>query len=162
MGTRNNKNWKGKKGNDKRNTSLVSPCPVTPSVLPTPIFSSSREVLVDMAKEEWGVDGYGSMKGLIRLRSPGNDKDDEKGGSSEGDMEEHLEVERRLDHNLSRFEMIYPNYGGADLIDLDIYPISYFTSSTSFIILPGPQFHQLEKFKDRRKERKLKGRVSRV
>ncbi|KAH9740859.1 hypothetical protein KPL70_002400 [Citrus sinensis] len=38
--------------------SLVSPCPVTPAVLPTPIFSPSREVLGDMAKEEWGVDGY--------------------------------------------------------------------------------------------------------
>ncbi|KAG6783447.1 hypothetical protein POTOM_012895 [Populus tomentosa] len=47
--------------------SLVSPCPVTPAVLPTPIFSPSREVLGDMAKEEWGVDGYGSMKGLIRF-----------------------------------------------------------------------------------------------
>lgn len=92
-------------------TSLVSPCPVTPAVLPTPIFSPSREVLVDMAKEEWGVDGYGSMKGLIRLRSPGND-DDEEGGSSGSDVEEHVEVERRLDHDLSRFEMIYPNYGG--------------------------------------------------
>uniref|UniRef100_A0A3Q7EC65 PRLI-interacting factor A n=1 Tax=Solanum lycopersicum TaxID=4081 RepID=A0A3Q7EC65_SOLLC len=49
--------------------SLVSPCPVTPAVLPTPMFSPSREVLIDMAKEEWGVDGYGSMNGLIRLRS---------------------------------------------------------------------------------------------
>ncbi|KVH90882.1 uncharacterized protein LOC112520733 [Cynara cardunculus var. scolymus] len=199
MGPRNNKNWKGKKGNDKRNnnnwkelpvmgggssinngnvggggtynpptlkelqqqnrlkarryfskkkfnhggksapfaprnttsflirakkaggiTSLVSPCPVTPAVLPTPNFSPSREVLVDMAKEEWGVDGYGSMKGLIRLRSPGNeadvaeDEEDEEGGSSESDVEEHLEVERRLDHDLSRFEMIYPNYGVTD------------------------------------------------
>ncbi|KAI3523472.1 hypothetical protein L1887_01637 [Cichorium endivia] len=95
-------------------TSLVSPCPVTPAVLPTPIFSPSREVLVDMAKEEWGVDGYGSMKGLIRLRSPGNDEEDEEGGSSGSDVEEHLEVERRLDHDLSRFEMIYPNYGGTD------------------------------------------------
>nr|XP_043609802.1 uncharacterized protein LOC122581624 [Erigeron canadensis] len=102
-------------------TSLVSPCPVTPAVLPTPIFSPSREVLVDMAKEEWGVDGYGSMKGLIRLRSPGNgndgeageeDEDDEGGESSESDVEEHVEVERRLDHDLSRFEMIYPNYSG--------------------------------------------------
>lgn len=94
--------------------SLVSPCPVTPAVLPTPIFSPSREVLGDMAKEEWGVDGYGSMKGLIRLRS-GNDHeddDDEGNGSSESDVEEHVEVERRLDHDLSRFEMIYPNYGG--------------------------------------------------
>ncbi|XP_039052633.1 uncharacterized protein LOC120194388 isoform X2 [Hibiscus syriacus] len=99
--------------------SLVSPCPVTPAVLPTPIFSPSREVLGDMAKEEWGVDGYGSMKGLIRLRSPetGHDDDeDEDGGnggdSSESDVEEHVEVERRLDHDLSRFEMIYPSYGG--------------------------------------------------
>lgn len=97
--------------------SLVSPCPVTPAVLPTPILSPSREVLGDMAKEEWGVDGYGSMKGLIRLRSPGHDadlhfdEDEEDGGSSESDVEEHVEVERRLDHDLSRFEMIYPNYG---------------------------------------------------
>ncbi|GAV74734.1 hypothetical protein CFOL_v3_18214 [Cephalotus follicularis] len=100
--------------------SLVSPCPVTPAVLPTPIFSPSREVLGDMAKEEWGVDGYGSMKGLIRLRSPGHevveghdeDEDEEGNGSSESDVEEHVEVERRLDHDLSRFEMIYPSYGG--------------------------------------------------
>lgn len=99
--------------------SLVSPCPVTPAVLPTPILSPSREVLGDMAKEEWGVDGYGSMKGLIRLRSPGHevdvhddeDEEDGGGGSSESDVEEHVEVERRLDHDLSRFEMIYPNYG---------------------------------------------------
>ncbi|OMP03423.1 hypothetical protein COLO4_10428 [Corchorus olitorius] len=99
--------------------SLVSPCPVTPAVLPTPIFSPSREVLGDMAKEEWGVDGYGSMKGLIRLRSPeaGHEEDEDEdvgngGGSSESDVEEHVEVERRLDHDLSRFEMIYPSYGG--------------------------------------------------
>ncbi|XP_073310748.1 uncharacterized protein [Primulina huaijiensis] len=99
--------------------SLVSPCPVTPAVLPTPTFSPSREVLVDMAKEEWGVDGYGSMKGLIRLRSPGHeieaheDEEEDEGCSSESDVEEHVEVERRLDHDLSRFEMIYnPNSVG--------------------------------------------------
>lgn len=97
--------------------SLVSPCPVTPAVLPTPVFSPSREALVDMAKEEWGVDGYGSMKGRIRLRSPGHDEavddydEEDEGGSSESDVEEHVEVERRLDHDLSRFEMIYPNSG---------------------------------------------------
>ncbi|MBA0641560.1 hypothetical protein Goklo_026098, partial [Gossypium klotzschianum] len=50
--------------------SLVSPCPVTPAVLSTPIFSPSKEVLGDMAKEEWGVDGYGLMKELIQLRPP--------------------------------------------------------------------------------------------
>lgn len=94
--------------------SLVSPYPVTPAILPTPNFSPSREVLGDMAKEEWGVDGYGSMKGLIRLRSPGHEnheEEEEDDGSSESDVEEHVEVERRLDHDLSRFEMVYPNFG---------------------------------------------------
>ncbi|KAJ8497441.1 hypothetical protein OPV22_007993 [Ensete ventricosum] len=101
--------------------SLVSPCPVTPAVLPTPKFSPTREDLADMVKEEWGVDGYGSMKGLIRLRSPsgheirpaaggggGEDDVEDEEGSSESDVEEHLEVERRLDHDVSRFEMVYP------------------------------------------------------
>ncbi|KAG1359510.1 hypothetical protein COCNU_08G009560 [Cocos nucifera] len=98
--------------------SLVSPCPVTPAILPTPKFSPTREGLVDMAKEEWGVDGYGSMKGLIRLRPPscyesrpagaGDEEEDIDDGSSESDVEEHIEVERRLDHDLSRFEMVYP------------------------------------------------------
>ncbi|KAI4386281.1 hypothetical protein MLD38_004226 [Melastoma candidum] len=80
-------------------TSLVSPCPVTPAVLPTPIFSPSREVLGDIAKEEWGVDGYGSMKGLIRLRNnevdmnrdneeEEDDNEEEANGSSESDVEE--------------------------------------------------------------------------
>ncbi|KAI4323337.1 hypothetical protein L6164_022951 [Bauhinia variegata] len=106
--------------------SLVSPCPVTPAILPTPILSPSREVLGDMAKEEWGVDGYGSMNGLIRLRSgsPRGDEEDDTedeedsggggGGSSDSDVEEREEVEKRLDHDLSRFEMIYPNSIGGD------------------------------------------------
>ncbi|KAK9157250.1 hypothetical protein Scep_003824 [Stephania cephalantha] len=95
--------------------SLVSPCAVTPAVLPTPVFSPLREGLRDMAKEEWGVDDYGSMNGLIRLRMRGNDGEDyEEGGSSESDLEEHVEVERRLEHDLSRFEMIYPTCVGDD------------------------------------------------
>lgn len=96
-------------------TSLVSPYPVTPAVLPTPIFSPSREDLVDTAKEEWGVNGYGTMNGLIRLRSLGHEAEEEEeggGGTSDSDVEERVEVERRLDHDLSRFEMIYPNDGG--------------------------------------------------
>ncbi|XP_039163571.1 uncharacterized protein LOC120290894 [Eucalyptus grandis] len=101
--------------------SMVSPCPVTPAVLPTPIFSPSREVLVDMAKEEWGVDGYGSMKGLIRLRNEVENRDNEEeedeneeenNGSSESDVEEEKDsVMSRLDHEMNRFEMVYPNYG---------------------------------------------------
>jgi hypothetical protein len=90
--------------------SLVSPCPVTPAVLPTPHLSPAREVLVEMAKEAWGVDGYGSMKGLIRLRSQaagvGVAAGDDDSGSGESDLEEHVEVERRLEHDLSRFEMV--------------------------------------------------------
>jgi hypothetical protein len=87
---------------------LVSPCPVTPAVLPTPVLSPAREVLVEMAKEAWGVDGYGSMKGLIRLRPQQQAADawEDGSGSGESDVEEHVEVERRLDHDLSRFEMV--------------------------------------------------------
>ncbi|XP_019191933.1 PREDICTED: uncharacterized protein LOC109186416 [Ipomoea nil] len=90
--------------------SLVSPYPVTPSVLPTPKFSPSREVLAEVAKEEWGVDGYGSMNGLIRLRSP------ENGAEGEGVIDScESEVEKRLSHDLNRFEMIYdPNYGNGN------------------------------------------------
>jgi hypothetical protein len=95
--------------------SLVSPCPVTPAVLPTPRLSPSREGLADMAQAQWGVDGYGSMKGLIRLRSsphPNADDDEDDGNSSgSSEVEEHAEVERRLDHDLSRFEMVYPAAG---------------------------------------------------
>lgn len=96
--------------------SLVSPCPVTPAILPTPVISPApaSEGVVDMAKEEWGVNGYGSMKGLIRLRDNGFEVEAraEEECSSESDVdehvEEHVEMERRLDHDLSRFEMIYP------------------------------------------------------
>ncbi|KAM3323308.1 hypothetical protein P3S67_004459 [Capsicum chacoense] len=97
--------------------SLVSPCPVTPAVLPTPKFSPAREILADVAKEEWGVDGYGSMNGLIRVRLPENEpgeEEDEGEGvivSWNSDVEE---VEKRLSHDLSRFEMIYdPRNGGS-------------------------------------------------
>lgn len=105
--------------------SLVSPSPVTPAVLPTPTFSPTTEVLGDTAKEEWGVDGYGSMKGLIRLRNEagfrehedeeeGEDhEEDDNDGSSDSDVEEEKNsVLSRLDHEMSRFEMVYPNYGG--------------------------------------------------
>lgn len=94
---------------------LVSPNPVTPSILSTPQLSPSRELLGDMVKEKWGVDGYGSMNGLIRLKSPEHLYEDEDDGglSSDSDLEEHVEMEKKLDHDLSRFEMIYPNYGSS-------------------------------------------------
>ncbi|KAG6383974.1 hypothetical protein SASPL_156240 [Salvia splendens] len=74
---------------------VVSPFPVTPSVLPTPILSPSTEA--EIARHEDGR----------KMR-----------GTSESDVEEHVEVERRLDHDLSRFEMIYnPNSGNAGGIE---------------------------------------------
>lgn len=104
---------------------MVSPCPVTPAVLPTPKFSPAREILADVAKEEWGVDGYGSMNGLIRVRSPENEPEEEDEGegviiSWNSDVEE---VEKRLSHDLSRFEMIYdPRNGG---LGRDTYDFGY-------------------------------------
>ncbi|KAM0889803.1 hypothetical protein ACQ4PT_027471 [Festuca glaucescens] len=106
---------------------LVSPSPVTPAVLPTPVISPAHDerLLSDvLAQQQWGVDGYGSMKGLIRLRpandAPGaaSDEDDSSGGS---DVEEHVEVERRLDHDLSRFEMVYPQPGAVFEDDDELY-----------------------------------------
>lgn len=100
--------------------SLVSPSPVTPAVLPTPRLSPSREGLSDMAQAQWGVDGYGSMKGLIRLRSQAADAGGlpgEDSGSGESDVEEHVEVERRLDHDLSRFEMVQLPVAAGDCED---------------------------------------------
>ena len=88
--------------------SLVSPCPLTPAILPTPKLSPSREFLVDMAKEEWGVDGYGSMNGLIRLRCPHRNEEEVDEGSSGSDVEERVD--------LSRFEMVYP---GAKIAHLE-------------------------------------------
>ncbi|CAK8532187.1 unnamed protein product [Lathyrus sativus] len=84
--------------------SLVSPCATTPAILTTPRLSPSTEVVVEMAKEKWGVDGYGTMKGLIRVRSEKEDTDEREniGG-------ELLEIEKRLSSDLSRFEMIYRN-----------------------------------------------------
>ncbi|KAJ7552156.1 hypothetical protein O6H91_06G044300 [Diphasiastrum complanatum] len=103
-------------------TSFVSPIPATPAVLTTPAMSPApryREGLVDEVNKEWGVDGYGSMNGLIRLRYQGEcEKDDVESdcdSDSDSDMDHDLpaqsvqQLEQRLDQGLSRFEMIYPS-----------------------------------------------------
>ncbi|CAH8356305.1 unnamed protein product [Eruca vesicaria subsp. sativa] len=94
----------------------VSPCLVTPSVLPSPMLSPSVEVLGNMVKEEWGVDVYGSMEGLVRLRSDGIHElepfDEDEGGLCKSDGEEHVETEKRLDNDLSQLEIKCPNDGG--------------------------------------------------
>uniref|UniRef100_A0A7N0TI73 Uncharacterized protein n=1 Tax=Kalanchoe fedtschenkoi TaxID=63787 RepID=A0A7N0TI73_KALFE len=62
-----------------------------------PLFSPSAECLSDLVEREWGVDLYGSMKGLIRIRSPPNEDGPEvcDSGSSHTDF--------------SKFEIIWPN-----------------------------------------------------
>ncbi|KAF8067097.1 hypothetical protein N665_1154s0004 [Sinapis alba] len=94
----------------------VSPCLVSPSVLPSPMFSPSVEGLGNMVKEEWGVDVYGSMEGLVRLRSDAVRElepfNEDEGGSCKSDEEKHVEVEKRLDNDLSQLEMVCPNDSG--------------------------------------------------
>ncbi|EPS71824.1 hypothetical protein M569_02936, partial [Genlisea aurea] len=81
----------------------VSPCPETPAILRTPVLSPLPEMLSDMGKEQWGVDAYGTMTGLIRLRSSssssprGRLEDENVGSSSQRDMEiEELEEENLM------------------------------------------------------------------
>lgn len=67
------------------------------TILPTWIISTFREALHDMVKEKWGVDGYGSMKGLIisldlenEIETEHDEEDDnDANGSSESNVEEH-------------------------------------------------------------------------
>lgn len=93
---------------------LVSPIPATPAVIPTPVLSPLPHYrgLVDEANKEWGVNGYGSMNGLIRLRSSEFGKEQ---SDSESDVEQGVHVqsvqqlEQRLDQDLNRFVMTYPS-----------------------------------------------------
>lgn len=99
----------------------VTPTPATPAVIPTPVLSpglrdkgSSEEM-----NKELGVDGYGSMNGLIRLRSYDNRARDVSESESDVDQGDDLSgdqsvrsverLEQRIDQGLSRFEMIYPS-----------------------------------------------------
>lgn len=99
----------------------VTPSPATPAVLPTPLLSPGvrdKGSLEEMNKE-LGVDGYGSMNGLIRLRSyqdRARDASESESDVEQGDLmnEDHSihsveRLEQRIDQGLSRFEMIYPS-----------------------------------------------------
>lgn len=99
----------------------VTPSPATPAVFATPLLSPGvrdKGSLEEMNRD-LGVDGYGSMNGLIRLRSYHDKVRD--GSESESDVEQgdlmneeqsiHSveRLEQRIDQGLSRFEMIYPS-----------------------------------------------------
>ncbi|KAL5098471.1 hypothetical protein RYX36_002798 [Vicia faba] len=85
-----------------RIASLVSPCATTSRILTTPTLSPSTEVVVEMAKERWRVDIYDIMKGLIHVRSK-----KENSYETKNIVDGHLEVEKRLNSDLRRFEMVY-------------------------------------------------------
>lgn len=100
---------------------VVTPSPFTPAVLPTPgPLPRYKDQFAEEAKE-WGVNGYGSMKGLIRIKSTimgdcamvGEEADDEAEEEGEEENEGHFaqslqQLEQRLDQGLNRFEMVYP------------------------------------------------------
>jgi vacuolar-type H+-ATPase subunit I/STV1 len=98
---------------------FVSPSPaVTPAVyVQTPVMSPFPQFtgLADEANQEWGVNGYGSMNGLIRLRSTEmlGREDCADNDDTESDVEQDAQsvqkLEERLDHDVSRFVMTYPN-----------------------------------------------------
>eukprot|EP00246_Nothoceros_aenigmaticus_P014512 TRINITY_DN555_c0_g1_i1.p1 TRINITY_DN555_c0_g1~~TRINITY_DN555_c0_g1_i1.p1 ORF type:complete len:288 (-),score=60.52 TRINITY_DN555_c0_g1_i1:567-1430(-) len=88
---------------------------LAPASSPLPLY---KEGVVEEVKQ-WGVDGYGSMTNLIRLRSS---SDDEQMGAvhfdgtfngdgvQSGDTGAHSMrgVEQRLEQDLVRFELTYP------------------------------------------------------
>eukprot|EP00250_Pteridium_aquilinum_P015984 c22874_g2_i1 orf=355-1164(-) len=102
---------------------VVTPSPFTPAVLPTPgPLPRYKDQFAEEAKE-WGVNGYGSMNGLIRMKTsnkkdgplvPGEEEDDEaeeeeEEEENEGHYAQSLQqLEQRLDQGLNRFEMVYP------------------------------------------------------
>ncbi|MCO5557672.1 hypothetical protein L7F22_011241 [Adiantum nelumboides] len=102
---------------------VVTPSPFTPAVLPTPGPLPRYKDQFTEEAEEWGVDGYGSMNGLIRMKATNMDNgpliaaDEEEDDVEEDDRDEKdgghyaqslQQLEQRLDQGLNRFEMVYP------------------------------------------------------
>lgn len=97
-----------------KNSGGIVPCKSTPSTPSVPasvalITSPYKEDVVEQANQEWGVDSYGSMKGLLRVRHMNQQSND-----LEPNLEKSVQVfeeklERSLDLDISRFEMVYPS-----------------------------------------------------
>lgn len=102
--------------------SFVSPSPVTSAVTPTSVMSpfATAAGLADEVNHEWGVNDYGSMNGLIRLRSLDfglleyGDHIDSESEVEQG-AESVQQLEQRLDHDVSRFVMTYPTGRAQDM-----------------------------------------------
>ncbi|KAI5076648.1 hypothetical protein GOP47_0008713 [Adiantum capillus-veneris] len=102
---------------------VVTPSPFTPAVLPTPGPLPRYKDQCTEEAEEWGVDGYGSMNGLIRMKATNiekgaliaadeeEDEVEEEVGDEKNDghyAQSLQQLEQRLDQGLNRFEMVYP------------------------------------------------------
>eukprot|EP00249_Psilotum_nudum_P016866 c26027_g3_i1 orf=42-1187(+) len=90
---------------------LTSPSPVSPAILPTPSASPLPKYKGQLPDEvnEWGVDGYGSMNGLIRLREHTEEESETEAQAHHCTHAQSVQqLEQRLDQDLNRFEMVFP------------------------------------------------------
>lgn len=83
------------------------PTPATASV--ALITSRYEEDVVEQANQEWGVDSYGSMKGLLRVRHMNQQNNDLEPNLEKCVQAFEEKLEQSLDLDISRFEMIYPS-----------------------------------------------------
>jgi hypothetical protein len=92
--------------------SFASPAtPATPTFVSTPVFASPAPQCRDGPEGDLKDYGYGSMEGLIHLKSCA----DEPSHASThvlGGPESVQQVEQQLDHDVSRFEMTLPSGNG--------------------------------------------------
>lgn len=84
---------------------INTPSPSTPA---SACFNTPSCAL-EKVDQEWGVDSYGSMKGLLRVRN----RSQCDGNDLEPNLDRCIEIlyeklEQRVDQDLSRFEMTYP------------------------------------------------------
>eukprot|EP01018_Ginkgo_biloba_P038377 Gb_10637 [translate_table: standard] len=101
-----------------KNSGGIAPCINTPSP-PAPasvgfVTLPYKEGIVEQVNQEWGVDSYGSMKGLLRVRHTNKENREDEDNNHEPDLDKCLQVleeklEQKLDQDLSRFELVYPS-----------------------------------------------------
>lgn len=98
--------------------SAVSPAtpvtPTTPAFVSTPVFASSAPQFREGLEGEVKDYGYGSMEGLIHLKSCTDEPShaSTRADDVQGPAQSVQQVEQQLDHDVSRFEMTLPSGNG--------------------------------------------------
>lgn len=97
-----------------KNFGGIAPCISTPSTPSVPasvalITSPYKEDVVEQANQEWGVDSYGSMKGLLKVRHMNQQNNDLEPNLEKCAQVFEEKLEQSLDLDISRFEMVYPS-----------------------------------------------------